>query len=89
MNKAEYMHLAIAPEGTRKAVKRWKTGFHTIARECNVPVYMGYFDWKTKRVGRGVKVELTDDARADMKRIQDLYEQMHMQGKHPEKYVTH
>ena len=89
MNKAEYMHLAIAPEGTRKAIKRWKTGFHTIARECNIPVYMGYFDWKTKRVGRGIKVELTDDARADMKRIQDLYEQMHMQGKHPEKYVTH
>ena len=35
------------------------------------------------------KVELTDDARADMKRIQAMYEDMHLVGKHPEKYVTH
>lgn len=89
MNKVDKFHLAIAPEGTRKAVKRWKTGFHTIARECNIPVYLGYFDWKTKRVGRGQKFELTDDAKADMKRIQEIYEQMHLVGKHPEGYVTH
>lgn len=89
MNKKDKFHLAIAPEGTRKAVKRWKTGFHTIARECNIPVYLGYFDWKTRHVGRGKKVELTDDPKADMKRIQEIYEEMHLVGKHPEKYVTH
>lgn len=89
MESSEYFHLAIAPEGTRKAVKNWKTGFHLIARTAGVPVYLGYFDWKTKRVGRGVKVELTDDARADMRRIQDMYEQMHLEGKHPENYTTH
>ena len=89
MEKPGSFHLALAPEGTRKPVKHWKTGFHLIAREANIPVYLGYFDWKTKRVGRGQKVELTDDARADMKRIQQLYEDMHLVGKHPEKYVTH
>ena len=26
MNKAQKMHLALAPEGTRKKVGRWKTG---------------------------------------------------------------
>ena len=36
MRKSEKMHLAIAPEGTRKAVARWKTGFHTIARATGV-----------------------------------------------------
>ena len=87
--KTDKLHIAIAPEGTRKAVKRWKTGFHLIAREANVPVYLGYFDWGTKRVGRGQKVELTDDAKADMKRIQEMYEQMHLVGKHPKDYVTH
>ena len=89
VNKAKRLHLAIAPEGTRKAVKRWKTGFHTIATEVGCPVYLGYFDWKTKRVGRGEKFELTSDAKADMKRIQEIYEGMHMVGKHPEGYVTH
>ena len=89
MEKPGKFHLALAPEGTRKPVKNWKTGFHLIARSAGVPVYMGYFDWGTKRVGRGQKVELTDDARADMKRIQQMYEDMHLVGKHPEKYITH
>ena len=89
MNSQKVLHLAIAPEGTRKAVKRWKTGFHTIARETGCSVYLGYFDWKTRRVGRGEKFELTDDAKADMKRIQEIYEEMHLVGKHPEGYVTH
>lgn len=88
MENCDHFHLAIAPEGTRKPVKRWKTGFHYIARKTGIPVYMGFFDWKTKRVGCGRKVELTDDAAADMKRIQQLYEDMHLEGRHPENYVT-
>jgi 1-acyl-sn-glycerol-3-phosphate acyltransferase len=86
--KCEKFHLAIAPEGTRKPVKRWKSGFHAIAKATGVSVYLGYFDWGTKRISRGQKVELTDDARADMERIQALYEEMHLVGKHPERYIT-
>ena len=89
MKRTPVVHLALAPEGTRKPVKRWKTGFHTIARQVGCPVYMGYFDWGTKRISRGQKVELTDDAKADMARIQALYEDMHLVGKHPEMYITH
>ena len=88
MKAQKIVHLALAPEGTRQPVKRWKTGFHTIAREIGCPVYMGYFDWGTKRVSRGQKVELTDDPKADMARIQALYEEMHLVGKHPEMYIT-
>ena len=84
MNKAEYMHLAIAPEGTRKRTDNWKTGFHTIARACNVPVYLGYFDWKTKTVGRGEEFILTDDAKADEKRIRQYYKDKGVVGKHPQ-----
>ncbi len=83
MNKAEKMHLAIAPEGTRQRTERWKTGFHTIARACNIPVYMGYFDWGKKQVGRGIKIELTDDAQADLKRIKAHYKEMGIKGKNP------
>ncbi len=81
--------LAIAPEGTRKATKKWKTGYHLIAKTANVPVYLGYFDWGRKRVSAGEKVELTDDARADTDRIQAIYESMHLQGKNPEGFITH
>lgn len=88
-NENEKFHLALAPEGTRKPIKKWKTGFHTIARETGASVYLGYFDWGTKRIGRGVKFELSDNAREDMEKIQAIYESMHMQGKHPERYITH
>ena len=81
-------HLVICPEGTRKPVHKWKTGYHTIARAASVPVYISYFDYKTKHVGLGPKVELTDDARADTDRIQQMYEDMHLTGLHPEGYVT-
>ena len=89
MNKADEFHLAIAPEGTRKPVKRWKAGFHLIARETGVPVYAGYFDWGTKHVGIGKPFEITDDAKADLKRLQDYYETLGLKGKHPEGYITH
>ena len=89
MIKKEFFFLALSPEGTRKPVKNWKTGFHLIASKTGIPVYMGYFNWGTKHIGRGERVELTDDARADMKRIQALYEEMHLVGRHPEKYITH
>lgn len=89
MKSRDAVHLAIAPEGTRKPVRRWKTGFHTIAREVGCPVYLGYFDWGTKHVGRGERIELTDDARADMARIQQIYESMNLTGKYPKDYVTH
>ena len=89
MGSVDKFHLAIAPEGTRKATKKWKTGYHLIAKEVGCPVYLGYFDWKTKHVSRGQKVELTDDARADTDRIQAIYEEMHLAGKHPEGYITH
>lgn len=88
MNSVDKMHLAIAPEGTRKKTSNWKTGFHTIARACNATVYLGYFDWKTKQVGRGVKFELTDNPKEDLKRIRAHYKQMGIEGKNPNCFTT-
>ena len=86
--KGEF-HLCIAPEGTRKAARRWKMGYHTIAKALDCPVYMGYFDWGRKRVSIGEKIELTDDPRADTDRIQAHYEQLQLTARHPENYRTH
>lgn len=88
MEKHEHFHLAIAPEGTRKPIAKWKTGFHRIATKAHIPVYLAYFDWGSKHVGYKCKVELTEDAAADMRRIQDIYENMHLVGKHPENFIT-
>ena len=83
--KREVMHLAIAPEGTRQPVAKWKGGFHTIARTANIPVYMAFFDWGRKRIGYTDKIELTDDLQADLKRIRQWYKDHGIVGRHPER----
>lgn len=87
-NEKEVLHLAIAPEGTRQAVNKWKLGFYKIATEAGVPVYLGYFDWKTKTIGRGTKFELTDNPREDLLKIQKWYHDKGVVGKHPENFST-
>jgi len=78
--------LAIAPEGTRKSVNKWKAGFWHIAKAANVPVYIGYFDWGRKHIGCGEKFELTDDCKADMERLYKIYASMGLEGKHRDGY---
>ena len=88
MDQADEFHLAIAPEGTRKAAKRWKTGFHLIARETGSTVYIGYYDWGHKRISVGEPMELTDDPKADMQRIYDHYRPMGIQGLHKDGFIV-
>lgn len=46
----EVFRLAIAPEGTRKKVREWKTGFYYIALKANVPIIPVAFDYGKKKV---------------------------------------
>ncbi len=90
MNACEgEFHLVICPEGTRKPVKKWKMGYHTIVTQTGLPLYLSHWDFKTKTVGRGQRFELSSDARGDTDRIQQVYEEMHLTGLHPENYITH
>lgn len=81
-------HLAICPEGTRKPVKKWKTGYHTIATQANIPVYITIVDWGHKKTGIVCKAELTGNARADTDRIQQIYEDLKPIALHPKNFVT-
>ncbi len=47
--KRDELRLTIAPEGTRKKVKEWKTGFYHIAKKANVPIIMVTFDFGKKQ----------------------------------------
>ena len=73
IRNAERMWYAIAPEGTRKWVERWKPGFWHIARNAGVPVVPAYFDYANKVIGIGPPFELGDDMHADIARIQRWY----------------
>ena len=50
------LFLAIAPEGTRKPVPRWRSGFYHIAREAHVPILLVALDWRRKGVRFGPTV---------------------------------
>ena len=69
----ERLWLAIAPEGTRKKVDKWKNGFWRIAREANVPILPVYFHYPEKTIGFGPLIYPTDDLEADMAKIREFY----------------
>ena len=73
LRTSERMWLVLAPEGTRRRVERWKSGFWQIARKAEVPVYMAWFHYPDKTIGIGGRIDLTDDMQADLKRIRALY----------------
>ncbi len=72
--------LAITPEGTRKPVERWKTGFWHIARHADVPVFPVAFHYPGKRIVLGPLFETGDDMQADLARLRAFYAPY--QGKH-------
>lgn len=49
-NEKEEFRLAISPEGTRKKVTDWKTGFYYISLAANVPIVMIAFNFGEKAV---------------------------------------
>lgn len=74
--------LAISPEGTRKKVTEWKTGFYYIAKAANVPIIMFTFDFEHKRNTVSEPFYPTDDFEADFRFIKSFYEGV--KGKYPE-----
>jgi 1-acyl-sn-glycerol-3-phosphate acyltransferase len=69
----ERMWLGITPEGTRKKVKEWKSGFLRIAHEADVPIQTIFIDYPTKTFTLGPVVRATGDHDADMAKIRALF----------------
>jgi len=65
--------LAIAPEGTRKPVKKWKSGFWRIAHDAGVPILPVYFHFPERVIGIGPLMHPSADLDADMARIREFY----------------
>lgn len=82
-NNNERFLFALAPEGTRRKTRGWKTGFYRIAETAGVPVVCGFFDYANKRVGLGPIVTLTGDKQADLVIFRSFYTTI--EGRWPEK----
>ena len=77
---ADRFWLGIAPEGTRKPVARWKTGFWKIAHAAQVPVLPVYFHYPDRVIGIGPPFATSHDMEADLVRLREWYRPW--QGKH-------
>lgn len=78
------LFVGIAPEGTRKLVKRWKRGFYFIALEAKIPIFLGYMDYKKKEGGLGSIFYPTGDYEKDLAEIEAYYRNVH--ARHPERF---
>ena len=71
-NKKEF-RLGISPEGTRKKVAAWKTGFYYIALEAKVPIIPASMDYKTKTVTIGKPLHPTGAIESDIKILKEFF----------------
>jgi 1-acyl-sn-glycerol-3-phosphate acyltransferase len=74
--------LTVAPEGTRKKVTQWKTGFYFIAKAAEVPVVMVAFDFGNKQIKVSQPHYPTADQEADFKIYEAFFKGV--KGKVPE-----
>ncbi len=76
--------LVIPPEGTRKAVERWKTGFYRIATEAGVPIVFSILDYSTRTVRLAGELTPSGDHDADWPLIRQVYQGA--EGRHPSRF---
>ena len=69
--------LALAPEGTRKGVSQWKSGFYHIAVAARVPILPVGFDYREHVVRLMPLFHPSGDLERDLPLIQALFEQVH------------
>lgn len=70
---SERIWYALAPEGTRKPVERWKSGFWKIAHEAQVPILPAYFHYPDRRIGIGPLFHTSGDMAADIAALRAWY----------------
>lgn len=71
-NKEEF-RLTLAPEGTRKKVSDWKTGFYYIAQKANVPIIMFTLDFQNKVNHISEPYYLTNNFEKDMAYLKSFF----------------
>lgn len=80
---ADQMVLVLAPEGTRRAVPVWRSGFWRIADAADVPVVMAAVDYEQRRITIGPSERIAGDPIAWMQRARAFYASS--SGLHPER----
>ena len=79
-------HLVICPEGQLAPTDHWNPGFYYMAAKAEVPIVVGYLDYKKKEAGIKTVITDTSDKDAVLKIVSESYNSV--TGKYPEKFLT-
>ena len=74
--ETEEIAFLISPEGTRKRTEIWKRGFYYIAQKAEVPIALGYLDYRERKGGIGPVFYPTGNYENDLREIQKYYKGM-------------
>lgn len=69
--------LVLTPEGTRKPVEYWKSGFYRFAWSAGIPLALVSPDGPTMTITFGPIFQVTGDVPADMDRIREFFADKH------------
>jgi len=70
---SDTFYFGLAPEGTRRRMDYWKTGFYRIAEEAGVPIVLGFLDYGRRRLGLGPSFVPSGDRQRDLAFVRDFY----------------
>ena len=79
----ERLFLALSPEGTRRRVERWRSGFWHIARGAGAPILPVGLDFATRSIRIGEPVAPGDDFETALAQLHAWYRGI--EGRYPEK----
>ena len=83
-NEHEELAIMVTPEGTRSLREKWKSGFYHVAQNADVPIGLGYLDYKNKIAGVGKLIYPSGNKKDDMETIMDFYR--NIEGKYPKQF---
>jgi 1-acyl-sn-glycerol-3-phosphate acyltransferase len=72
-SRRDRMVLALAPEGTRKRVERWRTGFYHIAHAAGVPIVPVALNFGERAIQIGAPFKTSGHLEGDLAELQQRF----------------
>ena len=85
LRQADRMTVVLAPEGTRRRVEHWKSGFYRIALDAGVPILPVAFDYSRRVIAFAPLFNPTGDYEKDLVELRAFYRPE--MGLRPENYA--
>jgi len=79
------LHIVLSPEGQLAKTDHWKKGFYYMAKSANVPIVVGFIDYKKKEMGFKGVIRDTSDMKETFTDICNLYKDVN--AKYPKDFT--